>query len=113
METPMKSFLRAARRLAAAAATLAAITAAGVSAGNAEELAKNLFGAERLPAATAARSIGFYSKGCFAGGVAIATDGPTWQAMRISRNRRWGHPVMIDLIEKLSRDATADGWPGL
>ena len=113
METPMKSFLRAARRLAAAAATLAAIIAAGVSAGNAEELAKNLFGAERLPAATAARSIGFYSKGCFAGGVAIATDGPTWQAMRISRNRRWGHPVMIDLIEKLSRDATADGWPGL
>ena len=52
-------------------------------------------------------------KGCFAGGVAIATDGPTWQAMRLSRNRRWGHPTMIKLIEKLSRDAVADGWPGL
>ena len=29
-----------------------------------------------------ASPIGFYSKGCFSGGVAIATDGPTWQAMR-------------------------------
>ncbi len=78
-----------------------------------EELAKNLFGAARLPAATAPRSIGFYSKGCFAGGVALATDGPTWQAMRLSRNRRWGHPTMIALIEKLSRDAARDGWRGL
>ena len=59
------------------------------------------------------RSYGFYSKGCFSGGVAIATDGPTWQAMRLSRNRRWGHPVMIKLVEKLSRAAAADGWPGL
>jgi len=79
----------------------------------AEPLAKDLFGGKALPAATAARSYGFYSKGCFAGGVAIATDGPTWQAMRLSRNRRWGHPTMIKLIQKLSRDAVADGWPGL
>ncbi|RUU51161.1 penicillin-insensitive murein endopeptidase, partial [Mesorhizobium sp. M2C.T.Ca.TU.009.01.2.1] len=40
-------------------------------------------------------------------------DGPTWEVMRPSRNRRWGHPAMIALIEKLSRDAQADGWPGL
>ncbi len=61
-----------------------------------------------------AKSYGFYSKGCFSGGVAIPVDGPTWQAMRLSRNRRWGHPTMIALIEKLSRDAAAkDGWPGL
>jgi penicillin-insensitive murein endopeptidase len=33
--------------------------------------------------------------------------------MRLSRNRRWGHPTMIALIEKLSRDAVAIGWPGL
>ena len=79
----------------------------------AEPLAKDLFGAEKLPAATIPRSYGFYSKGCFSGGVAIATDGPTWQAMRLSRNRRWGHPTMIRLIEKLSRAAVKDGWPGL
>lgn len=78
-----------------------------------EPLAKTLFGAERLPAAAKPQSYGFYSKGCFSGGVAIATDGPTWQAMRLSRNRRWGHPTMIKLIERLSREAVADGWPGL
>ena len=33
--------------------------------------------------------------------------------MRPSRNRRWGHPAMIALLEKFSRDAEADGWPGL
>jgi len=98
-----------------AAFLLAALTATGLlmPSASGEELAKNLFGHKRLPAALQAKSYGFYSKGCFSGGVAIATDGPTWQAMRLSRNRRWGHPTMIRLVEKLSRDATTDGWPGL
>jgi penicillin-insensitive murein endopeptidase len=97
------------------AAALGLLALAGLFArpAAAEERAKDLFGAERLPAATAAQSIGFYSKGCFAGGVAIPMDGPTWEVMRPSRNRRWGHPALIALVEKLSRDAVADGWPGL
>ncbi|WP_437344108.1 penicillin-insensitive murein endopeptidase [Mesorhizobium marinum] len=91
-----------------------AMAAVDAAPARAEELAKNLFGHEPLPAALPAKSYGFYSKGCFSGGVAIPTDGPTWQAMRLSRNRRWGHPTMIALVEKLSRDAAAkDGWPGL
>ena len=97
---------------AAAVAVLAAVTMMPVSA-PAETLAKNLFGHKALPAVMPAKSYGFYSKGCFGGGVAIATDGPHWQAMRLSRNRRWGHPAMIALIERLSRDAARDGWPGL
>ncbi|WP_274626468.1 penicillin-insensitive murein endopeptidase [Arvimicrobium flavum] len=106
----MKTFLR----LAAGMAATLGVSLSMTGASSAEELAKNLFGAERLPAVSASpKSFGFYSKGCFTGGVAIATDGPTWQAMRLSRNRRWGHPTMINLIEKLSRDATQDGWPGL
>jgi penicillin-insensitive murein endopeptidase len=90
-----------------------ALGLAACASASAEPLAKELFGAKRLPAATAAKSYGFYSKGCFSGGVAIAADGAHWQAMRLSRNRRWGHPVMIGLVERLSRDAAADGWPGL
>jgi len=109
----MKTLARAVARARMALAVMAALCAAAPSASGAEPLAKDLFGAKRLPAAVQARSYGFYSKGCFSGGVAIATDGPTWQAMRVSRNRRWGHPTMIRLIEKLSRDATAEGWPGL
>ena len=49
-----------------------------------------------------------------AGGVQLPPDGPYWQAMRLSRNRQWGLPILVDFIEKLARDAaTKDGWPGL
>lgn len=95
------------------AALLAACAALSGAPAEAESLAKNLFGGQRLPAATAAKSFGFYSKGCFSGGVAIAVDGPNWQSMRLSRNRRWGHPTMVQLVERLSREAAQDGWPGL
>jgi penicillin-insensitive murein endopeptidase len=80
----------------------------------AEKPAKELFGGEPLPANMASEPIGFYSRGCMAGGMQLPPDGPTWQAMRLSRNRQWGLPVLIDFIAKLSRDAaTEDGWPGL
>jgi penicillin-insensitive murein endopeptidase len=108
----MTTFLGSALKFAAVA--LLAMSAMPAPQAGAAELAKNLFGHEKLPAALAPKSYGFYSKGCFSGGLAIATDGPTWQAMRLSRNRRWGHPAMIALVEKLSRAAAEkDGWPGL
>ncbi|WP_371275006.1 penicillin-insensitive murein endopeptidase [Zhengella sp.] len=90
-----------------------AIACMATTAARAEPLAKTLFGNKALPAATEPAAYGFYSKGCFSGGVAIAADGPHWQAMRLSRNRRWGHPDMIALLEKLSREGHADGWNGL
>ena len=44
---------------------------------------------------------------------ALPIDGPAWQAMRLSRNRNWGHPELIALVEKLATEAKAhDGWPG-
>jgi len=112
MTAIFSGLLGKAGRLLMAAATLG-LVGTDIQAASAAELAKDLFGNKKLPAAIAPASYGFYSKGCFSGGVAIATDGPTWQAMRLSRNRRWGHPKMIALIEKLSREATQDGWPGL
>jgi penicillin-insensitive murein DD-endopeptidase len=76
--------------------------------------AKAIFGAVTLPTQGPPKSIGFYAKGCLSGAVALPTDGPNWQAMRPSRNRRWGRPETISLIERLSQDAaTLDGWPGL
>lgn len=76
--------------------------------------AKVLFASESAPSAGQPQSIGFYSKGCLAGAEALPIDGPTWQAMRLSRNRRFGHPDTIALIKKLSREAAQyDGWPGL
>src|ERR1700682_5343727 len=38
--------------------------------------ARELFGAAKKPAALAARSIGFYAKGCLAGAAALPVDGP-------------------------------------
>jgi len=88
--------------------------AASKSAKPAAPAAKELFGAVKAPAPMAARSIGFYAKGCLAGASALPIDGPTWQAMRLSRNRNWGHPELVALVEKLANDAKAlDGWPGL
>jgi penicillin-insensitive murein endopeptidase len=79
-----------------------------------ERPAKELFGAASLPANLRPEPIGFYSKGCMAGGVALSPDGPYWQAMRLSRNRQWGLPILIDFIQTLARDAAMqDGWPGL
>lgn len=110
----MNFLLRQLSRLVLTAIAASMLLATEAPVANAEDLAKNLFGAQKLPAALPPKSIGFYSKGCFSGGMAIAADGPTWQAMRLSRNRRWGHPTMVAMIEKLSREAAAkDGWPGL
>ncbi|MCP4933918.1 MAG: penicillin-insensitive murein endopeptidase [bacterium] len=76
--------------------------------------AKQLFGHVNGPAKMKPRPIGFYTKGCLAGGKQLAKTGPAWQAMRLSRNRNWGHPVLIDFLEKLAVNAKEkDGWPGL
>jgi penicillin-insensitive murein DD-endopeptidase len=76
--------------------------------------AKTLFGAAKAPAPMSARSIGSYARGCLAGAVALPVDGPAWQAMRLSRNRNWGHPRLVNLVERLANDSQKlDGWPGL
>ena len=76
--------------------------------------AKELFGRKVLPARLPTQAIGFYAKGCIAGAEALPINGPTWQVMRLSRNRNWAHPEMIDLLERLSAKANkVAGWPGL
>jgi penicillin-insensitive murein endopeptidase len=77
-------------------------------------LAKQLFGKVQTAADLAPRALGWYSKGCLSGAVHLADNGPNWQAMRLSRNRAWGHPKLIKLVKRLASDAQKkDGWPGL
>jgi penicillin-insensitive murein DD-endopeptidase len=77
-------------------------------------IAREMFGAASAPAPLAARSIGGYAKGCLAGGMSLPINGPDWQVMRLSRNRNWGNPRLLDYLERLASDARAlDGWPGL
>src|SRR5262245_44504865 len=75
--------------------------------------AKELAARKATPSPGPARAIGFYNKGCVAGAVALPVDGETWQVMRVSRNRNWGHPELIQFIEQLADKATRAGWHGL
>jgi penicillin-insensitive murein endopeptidase len=95
-----------------ALASLALILALSLPAA-AQEKANRLFGAMRAGSAQEPHAIGSYAKGCAAGLVQLPETGPTWQAMRLSRNRNWGHPEMIAFLQDLSREATRHGWAGL
>jgi penicillin-insensitive murein endopeptidase len=76
--------------------------------------AKKLFGHQRVAAPLIPAAVGFYSRGCLAGAERLEIDGPAWQAMRLSRNRNWGHPKLVGLVRRLAVDAKQhDGWPGL
>ena len=76
--------------------------------------AKQLFGRKTEPTAGPSHVVGFYSSGCLAGAEALPIKRPTWQVMRLSRNRNWGHPQLIHFLENLSAKAAKTGtWPGL
>lgn len=78
------------------------------------EAARRLFGGQPKPSPLAARAIGFYSKGCLAGGIALPVNGKSWQVMRLSRNRNWGHPDLIAFLERFATRVPKDvGWPGI
>ncbi len=76
--------------------------------------AKELFGRVRDAAPFESEPVGFYSKGCLAGGEALPVNGPNWQVMRLSRNRNWGHPALIAFLERFAPAAAqVSGWRGI
>jgi penicillin-insensitive murein endopeptidase len=76
--------------------------------------AKQLFARKLLPAAMPPRAIGAYNGGCLAGAEQMPINGDTWQVMRLSRNRYWGHPNTIAMLKRLADKAHKDaGWPGI
>lgn len=89
---------------------------AAVSTQNAGDnrVAKALFGAAQTASAQSSQAYGGYARGCQAGAVQLPETGPTWQAMRLSRNRNWAQPVTVDFVQDLSVfAATQPGWEGL
>jgi penicillin-insensitive murein endopeptidase len=88
---------------------LMVLMAAPLPAG-AEALANQLFGAKSTPSLQDAMPIGSYARGCAAGSVELPETGPTWQAMRLSRGRNFGHPMMVQYLMDLSAQAAALGW---
>ncbi len=79
----------------------------------AETTAANLFSALPRPSGQQSAPIGTYAKGCAAGNVELPETGPTWQAMRLSRHRNFGNPVLVDYLMDLSATVTQFGWNGL
>src|SRR5262245_24312982 len=75
--------------------------------------AKELFARKSTPFPGPPRSIGGYFDGCLAGAVPLAITGPTWQVMRLSRNRNWGNPQLVRFIERFATNAKKIGWNGL
>jgi penicillin-insensitive murein endopeptidase len=76
--------------------------------------AKFLFASKKLPSMGKPRAIGYYPRGCLQGAVELPINGPTWQVMRLSRNRNWGHPSLVRFLERFAaRAAKATGWPGI
>jgi penicillin-insensitive murein DD-endopeptidase len=76
--------------------------------------AKELFGRKLTPAKLQTRAIGFYAKGCIAGAKALPINGDTWQVMRLSRNRNYGHSELVTLLERLAKKVPkVSDWPGL
>lgn len=77
-------------------------------------VARFLFGAAPTGTSQQSEAVGGYARGCQAGAEQLAETGPTWQAMRLSRNRNWAQPVTVDFVQDLSRfAATLPGWEGL
>jgi penicillin-insensitive murein endopeptidase len=95
------------------AALLIAVSSLSPVGAGAETPANRLFGAKATASAQPPAAIGSYARGCAAGLVQMPETGPSWQAMRLSRNRNWGHPAMIDYLIWLSGEAQRIGWQGL
>jgi len=57
-----------------------------------------------------AASIGNYTAGCLAGAVALPLDGLGYHVMRPSRRRHYGHPLLIEAVTVLARQAWERQW---
>lgn len=79
----------------------------------ATEPAKRLFGAAPAPAMGKREAVGFYSNGCLAGGLPMASNGPGWQRVRLDRNRHWGTAALIHYLRRLAGDSRRLGRNGI
>lgn len=77
--------------------------------GSTSVLAGNDWSEVAYPLSGPPQVIGSYAAGCIAGAMALPLTGDGYQIMRASRNRYYGHPALIRLVERLGRQAAAQG----
>ncbi|RUQ74119.1 penicillin-insensitive murein endopeptidase [Azospirillum doebereinerae] len=61
------------------------------------------------PSLGVAQSIGGYAAGCIAGARALPAEGVGYQVIRLSRQRNYGHPLLIDTLKDFGRKVAAAG----
>ncbi|WP_240782394.1 penicillin-insensitive murein endopeptidase [Roseococcus sp. SYP-B2431] len=66
----------------------------------------------RGPSPGPARVIGGTGLGCIAGAVELPPEGPGYQAVRLSRNRNWGHPDLVRFVQTFAARSGQDLWIG-
>jgi penicillin-insensitive murein endopeptidase len=67
---------------------------------------------QRTPSAGPALSIGTCSCGCLQGAATLPASGRGYEALRLGRNRRYGHPALVAYVRRLAA-AAADARLGL
>jgi penicillin-insensitive murein DD-endopeptidase len=78
---------------------------------SASALAAVSWGEARVPTSGPTRIIGGPASGCIAGAVRLPNEGPGFQAIRVGRNRHYGHPDTVAFVERLGKRAAAAGLP--
>lgn len=58
-----------------------------------------------------AEAIGSVAHGCLVGASALPLDGPGYEVVRPSRRRYFGHPDMVDFVQRLGQRVQAAGLP--
>lgn len=98
------------RRIALAAAALAGMACAGFAPALAGDRPEDevAWGAVALPSPSQSQVIGTYSNGCIAGAVPLPADGAGYSVIRTQRNRFYGHPRLIEVIQDLGFAALRD-----
>lgn len=72
-----------------------------------------LWAAPPAPSPGPARIIGAFTLGCIGGAVALPPEGPGWQVVRLSRNRFYGHPTLVEFVRDFTSRTRAAGYPDL
>ena len=67
------------------------------------------WGAVAGPSLGAAQSIGGYAAGCVSGARALPPEGVGYQVIRLSRQRNYGHPVLVDMLRDFGRRVALAG----
>lgn len=89
----------------------ACLLLAGIRIGAAEPAGADAhaWAAVNTPTPAPAAAIGSYANGCLSGAVALPPEGTGYQVIRLSRGRFYGHPDLIDVLERLGQRVAGAG----